>query len=474
MKPILGIDLGTTQIKFALLNDDGTIRKLTRVNTPFRENGYDPGEIRSILYTQTENLLAEEPQPLGIVITGMAEAGLILDADGNPCTPILPWFDGGPKKTAGTVTAEEDRRFFAVTGLHCSFKYGVFKYLYLKEKYKLQGRTSWISICDYAAYVLTGTVATVPGFAARTYLYDIVQGCWNQELLERFGLTQDQLPNVVPGGQVIGYYKGTIPVTIAGHDHICAAYGLLKQHPEAVCDSAGTSETYISKINSGNDTVTDRTPDAMQLDASSGFLYGPYADRGLFAMLNVPSSGQSVEWFRRKLQKDELDYAEIVSMKMPEGPTGILYFPFLTGSGSPWYDQDVCAAFIGLRECHSTGNVLKSVYEGIQYQAAMQIRPAAIICAGGSTRNEQMMRIKADIFNCRVIVPVVEEATLTGAAALFIATSEGAAAAGAFLEKPMKIGKIYEPETEYAAEYARILEEKYIPFTQKYFRRTRY
>ena len=87
--------------------------------------------------------------------------------------------------------------------------------------------TKWLSVCDYVVYLLTGNLVTDPSFAARTYLYNIKDGEWEADLLEKYDLHIRNLPVVIPSGSIAGTLKGTdIPVALCGHDHICAAYGM--------------------------------------------------------------------------------------------------------------------------------------------------------------------------------------------------------------------------------------------------------
>jgi sugar (pentulose or hexulose) kinase len=72
-------------------------------------------------------------------------------------------------------------------------------------------------------------------------------------------------------------------------------------------------------------------------------------------MGGLSSSGGSVEWLRSALGDPELSYTDITNLleKSDPTPTGILYFPYLAGSGSPHSDLRVRAAFVGLDAAHT-------------------------------------------------------------------------------------------------------------------------
>ena len=307
-------------------------------------------------------------------------------------------------------------------------------------------------------------------------MYDIGRKRWDAGRIQEYGLNLSNFPEVVPSGSVVGTYLSAdgrkIPVAIAGHDHICAAFALLHQEEEGICDSAGTSETYVGRLRLP--VPGGCTGGSLKISMDTGLLYGPYVDGGYFFMANVPSSGHSVEWFRTKLQLSGLSYENmnqgLETLEMQ--PTGLLYFPFLTGMGSPLYEASARGTLIGLHEEMDGWTVLKGMMEGIQYQSAWLmeilrkehgIQDSRILCAGGSVHNHVMMQLKADILKKNVIVPDMPEATLCGAAALFLQKNRGKEAAERFLQACLNKRETYMPDPERSEAYQRIWKERYLP-----------
>lgn len=474
MRAVIGIDVGTTHIKSILFDENGTVLAQEKRTTPLSkdENGsiYEPLEIWNVVEEQLKNLCRTGIAVSGISITGMAEAGLIVDRETKTeKTVILPWFDGRTRELADKMSPEKEEEIFASTGLRNSFKYGIYKFLWLLSACGADREGCiWLSMCDYIAWKLTGRFVTEPGFAARTYVYDIRQGKWDIERIREYGLEENNFPEVMPSGAVIGFWNTEdgrqIPVAIAGHDHICAAFGLLYHDRNGICDSAGTSETYVGLLEEGTDRFLMET----------GMLYGPFVDGGYFYMANLPSSGHSVEWFRTKLQTMELSYEEMNMRLEGSGkePTGILYFPYLTGMGSPLYEASMRGSILGIGENTDGMTLLKGVMEGIQYQSAWLLdilhkkhgaAGKAVFCAGGAVNNHVMMQLKADILNRTVVVPEMPEATLFGAAALFVKKNLGERAALRFVQKLQEQKKIYTPDEERTGKYHEIWKKRYLP-----------
>lgn len=470
MRGIIGIDIGTTHIKTGLFSDAGELLHLERAVTPLGKDAWGeicpPRDLWALIGRQLKKICGPAACEIaGIVVTGMAEAGLVLDrTGGGEQTDILLWYDARTKELAGKMSREEEAAVFTRTGLRDSFKYGIYKFLWLLREERIERETAvWLSVCDYVVWKLTGRMVTDPSFAARTYMYDIVEGCWDLDRIRACGLTEDNFPPVEPSGTAIGYAYldgiGRVPVAIGGHDHVCAAFGLLGCSGAKLCDSAGTSETYLGFM--------DKMPEK-GFAYDSGILYGPSVDRGWFFLANIPSSGHSIEWFRRKLQRQELSYEEMNARLEQAGrkPTGILYYPYLTGMGSPLYRPEVGASVWGLREDMDVWTVLQGMLEGIQYQAAwlLEVMEQAgidtkgdLVCAGGSVKNHALMRIKADILQRRIYVPRVYEATLWGAVLLFLQKNGKAS-----LEKAAAYDAVYVPDMQRAKEYEAIRKEKYM------------
>src|SRR5690606_29593878 len=135
-----------------------------------------------------------------------------------------------------------------------------------------------------------------------------------------------------------------------------------------------------------------------QEEFSSGLSFGVLIVPGMnFWMGGQSASGGSVEWLRGLLGDPELTYDDVLALcaQAKEGPTGILYFPYLTGSGAPLPDSRAKAAFVGLAKTHGRAELLKAALEGTAYQLEMVKRSAErlggspierLLVVGGGTR----------------------------------------------------------------------------------------
>jgi len=105
---LVGVDVGTTSIKALSVTPEGEILSLASRETPWRHLGpladADPRELASVVMSVcAEAAAASGPDVVvrGIGVTGIAEAGVLIDGRGEPCAPALAWFD--PRGDAAAV-----------------------------------------------------------------------------------------------------------------------------------------------------------------------------------------------------------------------------------------------------------------------------------------------------------------------------------------------------------------------------------
>ena len=438
--PLLGIDVGTTHCKAGLFRLDGDPISVSSRPTPLRRSPegnafYDPQELWATVAAAIREVVAgcgRAGTISAIGIASMAETGLLVDRkSGAPRSPLIPWFDPAATPQAELLKREGDHgERFLRSGIRPNFKCSLAKVLWLREQDKgVIREATWLSTADYIAYCLTGVMATDYSLAGRTYAFRIDQKTWDEAWLGHLGVDVRVFPTPLPSGTIVGWIEPEIaaaiglptgtPVSIAGHDHVCAAFAAGAIDPGLVFDSMGTAEALIGGFE-------ERSLEENEL--RSGLVYGCHVVKGRnYWMGGLSASGGSVEWLGAILDEPPLSYAELDALlegASPE-PTGILYFPYLSGSGSPHTDFLVRGAFTGLNAAHGQSDLAKAVLEGTAYEVEF-IRRAAematgsaihqIIASGGGTRNRHWMQIKADVSGCRLEVLPMPEATLLGAA----------------------------------------------------------
>lgn len=472
---LLGIDIGTTHCKAGLFGTDGQTLKIAARPTASQIVG-DQGEYAAyhpdLIWQAVRDAVCEVSAALpdrpirAVGIASMAESGLLIDrATGQPRTPILPWFDSSPRPQVDAIAASEaPLDFYLRTGLRASHKLSLAKILWLRERDpSITDGAVWLSVADFIAYKLTGAFGTDYSLAGRTGAFDIVRKQWDADGLARWGLTPEHFAPAHPGGTPLGgslpewaelgISAGT-PVAVCGHDHLCAAS---LAGPDDVFDSIGTAEVIVGSFPSRPLTRDD---------FDSGLLSGCHVIAGRNYWLgSLSASGGSIEWVRGLLSSSMLSYSEIDALaeNAAKGPTGILYFPYLAGSGAPHSDPAATGAFIGLRSNHTRADIAKAVLEGTALEmefirrAGERMNDGAISCltvAGGGARSRLWLQIKADISGCEIRIPAETDMTLLGAA-FTAASGSGIAIAPEFGQSFATI----RPNARHSAHYRALFEQ---------------
>jgi len=472
---IIGVDVGTTNLKAAAFSRDGQQLAIAMLPTPSvrtPEGGaeYDPEAIWQGVASCLAQVRTQLPAVKvdGIGLASMAEAGVLVDEAGRPVYPAIAWFDPRTKPQAAALARDPGvEALYLRTGLFAMPKHGLAKLLWLKEHRSAQYErgVAWLSMAEWIALKLTGRQAACPTLAARTLAMDLTTRQWAPELV---ALTGPIFPALQAEGTPLGdgltaeaaaatgLPAGT-PVALAGHDHPAAALAAGITGPGQMLDSTGTAEAVIGAV---------AGPILTKQALASQISQGPLPVPGLYGLqAGASASGGSVEWLRSEVL-DGADYPTLIRLASAEGeePSGVLFLPHLAGGGPPAVDPASRGAFLGLTYGASRARMVRAVLEGTCFElrrmvdameALVGMPYQQVVVTGGHVHNPVWMQLKADILGRPLLAPDVSEATLLGAALL------GGVAAGVYADPQEAAqaarhsGRVTEPDPRRAEAYNR-------------------
>lgn len=472
---LAGLDVGSTRIKAVVCTPDGTVLATGERRTPLGEDA------AGALVTEALAALADAVARAGLTVaalglTGMAETGVPLDADGRPTGPLLAWSDPrGGEEAAALVRTAGAADLYARTGVRPSGKAPLAKWCWLRahRPEALHGMAVWSGAADLAARALTGTTATDVTFAQRTMAFDVHRGRWDPELAALAGLSTDRLPRVCapgePAGRVTrdgaarvpGLRCGT-PVVVTGHDHLVGAWAAGARAPGDLADSMGTAEAVL--------TLTSRPPHAARALAD-GMGYGRHADgRSWYLIAGTGSCGALVEWCADLLGlppggERHARFGALLAAA-GAGPTGLVVEPYLTGRSAPAPDPGRRVAVHGLGPGDGPARLALAVVEATAYQARWMaeaqyaltgVAPRETVLLGGPVAQPRWPRVKAAVTPWPVRVLAEHRAPAVGAALL--------AATAAGLPEPAPLGTVRQTpgEQEDPAGYDALYREAFLP-----------
>jgi sugar (pentulose or hexulose) kinase len=265
---VVGVDMGTTRVKAIAVDLTGAVRGEAERRTPWRHDGgraeVDPialstlGQAVAAEAASTVELPGVEApaaEVLSIGVTGMAETGVLVDAQDRPLAPAIAWHD--PRSDLDTIARQIGTEVFqTTTGLPLSTLPSLGKLLWLRRHVAdTKSAARFYSVAEWVVRRLGGAAVAELSLASRTGLLELVGARpWDTA----FGVLgcPPLLGEPVVAGTPVGTAHGPeVPatlqgavLTVAGHDHQTASYGVGAATDGALFDSLGTAEGLVRTI----------------------------------------------------------------------------------------------------------------------------------------------------------------------------------------------------------------------------------
>src|SRR6187549_2568360 len=213
----IAIDLGTTNLKIGLVNEQGEI--LLVRSSPLQTNSSEPGaaehdpeELKRLLLEMCRDLLTDEyKDQVAYIVSSTYQFGLMmLDAQRKPLTAMTLLTDIRPQSTfADFMSAFADVDVYQKTGCPLISQYVLPRlYYFSKQKPSLFKEIKYFTDSkSYLFEMLTGKWVTDMSTAAATQFYNAHHFQWDEELLSRLSLSPDQFPPVEDGTKFIAPLK---------------------------------------------------------------------------------------------------------------------------------------------------------------------------------------------------------------------------------------------------------------------------
>lgn len=255
---VVGIDAGTTRVKALAVDLAGAVIAEAALPTPWQRSGaeaqMDPDELIDVVSNVLEQLTRapEWPQAarvIGIGVTSMAEAGVLIGPHARPVAPAIAFHD--PRGRSDAIKEAIDREtFHGHVGMRLNNKPSVAKILWLQENVPgADSATCYLSIAEWIVHRLGGERVSEISLVSRTGLFDVVERKPWQATLDLVG---DLLPGpVTVAGDVCGQATNVPPamrgavLTATGMDHQSAAFACGAATTGALFDSMGTAEALL-------------------------------------------------------------------------------------------------------------------------------------------------------------------------------------------------------------------------------------
>jgi glycerol kinase len=443
---LIAIDQGTTSTR-AIVFDAG-LQPLGVAQAELRQIypapglvEHDPEEIWTATLACVRGALAKaglSPRDVaGIGIANQRETTVIWErATGKPIHNAIVWQDRRTADFCERLRADgAESEIAAKTGLLLDPYFSASKIAWLLDHVAgaraaaEQGKLAFGTIDTFLLWRLTGGKAhlTDASNAARTCLFDINKGEWDEALCKLFGVPPGLLPQVRDNAGEFGVtdaslFGASISILGMAGDQQAATVGQGCFSPGMMKSTYGTGCFMV--LNTGPERVTSRH----RLLSTIAYQFEGKRTYALEGAIFV--AGAAVQWLRDGL-KLIADSAEADRLAVGADPAEQVFLvPAFVGLGAPYWDARARGAIYGLTRQSGPAELARAVLESVGYQtrdllAAMSAEwPAAaqsqsvLRVDGGMTVSEPAMQFLADILDVPVDRPAVMETTALGAAYL--------------------------------------------------------
>lgn len=414
---ILGIDLGTNEVKAGLVTLDGELLALARAGYDLdvgRRPGWaeqDPGAWWSAVVSAVRALHTKEVcEVVAIGVDGHGPTLVAVDGRGEATRPAITWLDTRAIAEADELAAATGVRGWALGGLPAAL------WMERHDRVAADATRWYLATWEWLAFRLTGEA--VASMTPAQLVPD-------RTLVAAAGIPADRLPPTGETGSLVGRLTSTA----------ADALGLAAGIPVA----GGTVDAFASYHGAG----LLRAGDAYDPGGSAGG-FGVYWDRpvevpggfvtpaplaGFYSVgAAMAATGRALDWYRRDILGDTITLETLLAEAAVTSPgaDGLVFLPYLAGERSPIWDPQARGVLAGLTLSHGRGHIARAILEAsalaIRHVAApmlaagVQVREMRV--CGGPAQSEVWNQIKADVTGFTAAVPAVLETAVLGSAIL--------------------------------------------------------
>lgn len=486
---VLSIDLGTSGAKAALVSSRGVVlgaahAPVETLRLPGGGAEQDPESVWSAVKEAIVGALrsarAEPSDVLAILCASQYSSIVPVDRDGRALMGMLTWMDGrGAPERLRSIDGYPARSDSRLQQWHWLRIHGLppvgaglslthMRWIRFARPEVYERTAAFLEPMDYLAMRLCGRIAANPCTAFPSLVTDNrrLDICrYHPRLVSQSLIDEDKLPELVPMDTILGTLRPDVAAELGLSTETRVLTGLNDTQAAGIATSA-FSGTHGSIVVGSSGVMITHVP-FKRTDARHFILSmpSPVPDTW-FVMAENGVAGGAIEHFLRTKSSDAgtTDLYEEMEKAVGEsrpGSGGVLFLPWLTGSGSPRPDDRMRAGFLGIGPNTEWPDLARAVVEGVALNLHRLRRPVErfakrefthFVYAGGGAKTRANCQVMADVMG----VPVhqlanPQYATAIGAALLAFERLGHVS----FDELPSRIPtqEIFEPNAEHRGLY---------------------
>ncbi|MEL4356809.1 MULTISPECIES: xylulokinase [unclassified Luteococcus] len=438
---VIGVDSSTTSTKALVVDATGQVlaqasRPVAMLTPGMDRYEQDPREWWSSTRDAIREAVGQLAEPerkriRAMAITPQRQSFALVDEAGEPIRPGILWLDGRASEQVARIGSEDVHR---LSGFQPDVTPSIYKIAWLHdhEPENLASASKVTGVHGYLVHAMTGQWLDSVATADSLGLFDMGALQWSDQLIQAAGLRRDQLPDLVPPGEVLadllpevaaGFgLPGPVPLIACCGDGQAAGLGCGAVRPDEAYLNMGTA------VVAGVHCPEYRTADVYRTDAA-----------GLprhYVLEVVHNSGAYLAgWFRSQLGDPALEgkpdpALDAAAAAVPIGCGGLSVLPYWNAVQSPEWDPLAKGAIVGVAGSHGRPEIYRAILEGLSVAVARNLvglqestgTPlTSVRVMGGGQRSPLWRQMMADALGLPLTLCETEEVSALGAAVMAMA-----------------------------------------------------
>ncbi|MCT8161656.1 glycerol kinase GlpK [Pseudoruegeria sp. SHC-113] len=441
MTYVMAIDQGTTSSRAILFDGEMKIAAVAQeeFTQHFPQSGWvehAPADLWDTVQRTARDVLKKQGVSAGdiaaIGITNQRETTVVWDkATGEPVYNAIVWQDRRTSAYCAEMReAGHEPMVAQKTGLLLDPYFSATKVRWILENVEgararaEAGELLFGTVDCFLIWKLTGGAvhATDATNAARTMLYNIREGRWDDQICAALGVPMAMLPEVRDTDGDFGETEILgAPVRILGvaGDQQAATVGQACFEPGMMKSTYGTG--CFALLNTG-DTLVESTH---RMLGTIAYQFGGKPTYALEGSIFI--AGAAVQWLRDGLKVIESAADTAPLAEDADDSQEVILVPAFTGLGAPYWNADSRGAIFGLTRNTGPAEFARATLESVGYQTrdlleAMRADSGdaglgqVLRVDGGMSASDWTMQFLADILDATVDRPTILETTALGVA----------------------------------------------------------
>ena len=419
MKYVIGLDLGTTNIKAQAYdlkgNQIGATSRSVQTIYPNEEKAeQDPDEIVEYAFQCLEEVIQNVGSgPAGIGLSAAMHSLILLDNSYRPLTNSIIWSDRRGAAVAEELNEDEISESLLVncgTPIHALSPLVKIRWFRKRELEIFRKARFFADIKSYLIMKLTGHFVVDESIASASGMFDVKESVFFLPALKLAGIRRDELPKPHPADHILPMIKYDVakrlkinaitPIILGGSDGCLANLGAFGLLPSKIVMNIGTSAAlrYITR-GTGKDYL---------FGMFKYIILDEYYVRG--AASN--NAGNILTWWYDRNENKSLEDDLTSISDVPIGSEGLVFVPWIFGERPPLGNARSEGGFINEKPDQYYRLKFRALIEGVLfnlYELFQEVEKASmqtfneILLTGGLAKYNPFIQMIADIFGVRII-----------------------------------------------------------------------